>query len=63
MAMTAWAAKFKQLDLLVGKGPDFLAKINKCADQLVLLQHWNSQIVRIPPSSTAATHYRIPASM
>ena len=44
MAMTAWAAKFcDQLDLLVGKGTNFLAVHGERADQFVLLQHRDSQ--------------------
>ena len=42
MAMTAWAAKFcHQLDLLVGERADLLAVDGDCADQLVVLEHWD----------------------
>ena len=44
MAMTAWAAKFcTSCDLLVGKGPNFLAGHGERADQFVVLQHWHEQ--------------------
>ena len=44
MAMTAWAAKLvTSCDLLVGEGTNFLTVQGEGTDQLVLLQHWDSQ--------------------
>ena len=43
MAMTAWPAKLRQLDLLVGERTDFLPIDRDCADRLVLLEHRHAQ--------------------
>ena len=53
-----------QLDLLVGKGTNFLAKKRERTDQFVLLQPLGTvRNVRTPPSSTAATIARKRRSM
>ena len=44
MAMTAWSAKVvNQLDLLVGKGTNFLAGQPERPDQFAFVQHRNGQ--------------------
>ena len=45
MAMTAWAAKFvNQRDLLVGEGTNFISVQGKRSNQVILFEHWDSQI-------------------
>ena len=44
-----------ELDLLIGKGTNFLAKQGERTDQFVLFQQWDSPKRPHTPSSTAAT--------
>ena len=52
-----------QRDLLVGKGPNFLAVESERADQFVLLEHWHNEKCPYTPKFDGCNDVRIAFTM